>query len=518
VLAGELVAVSNAIAGTPARLEKIARLSDLLKRLSPPDVAIALPFLTGSLRQGRIGIGYAAIREAAGVPAAGEATLQLADIDDVFERVARVRGGGSASERVRLLRELFARATADEQDFLSRLLFGELRQGAVEGVLADAVARAAAVPPDRVRRAAMLAGALAPVAVAALQDGAAALDRFVIAPFAPVQPMLAGSAEGVEQAIAEFDAAALEFKLDGARVQVHKVGDEVRAYSRSLRDVTAAIPDVVAQVRAMRARELILDGEVLARRPDGTPHPFQVTMRRFGRKEDAAPLRETLPLSPFFFDCLYAEGAPLIDEPLARRVAILHETVPTDLLIPRLVPASPVDAEAFVRAADAAGHEGVMVKALDAPYAAGRRGAAWLKVKRPRTLDLVVLAAEWGSGRRRGTLSNLHLGARDTARGGFVMLGKTFKGLTDETLAWQTRELLAREIGRDGHIVFVRPELVVEIAFNELQESPQYPGRIALRFARVKGYRPDKPASEADTFATIQKLYEGATGLAAPVR
>jgi DNA ligase-1 len=289
-------------------------------------------------------------------------------------------------------------------------------------------------------------------------------------------------------------------------------------YSRSLRDVSGAVADVVEAARTFPARELILDGEAIALRANGTPHPFQVTMRRFGRKQDAEAVRSQLPLSPFFFDCLYLDGASIIDEPLSRRVALLDRVVPASMQVPRVIGASRDDAAAFVARAESAGHEGVVVKALDLGYAAGRRGSAWLKVKRAHTLDLVVLAAEWGSGRRRGTLSNLHLGARDTAHGGFVMLGKTFKGLTDALLAWQTGELLARELGRDGHVVHVRPELVVEIAFNDIQVSPQYPGRLALRFARVKRYRPDKRPDEADTFETVRFLFAQATGLEAPVR
>ncbi|MGC4084656.1 MAG: hypothetical protein QM736_21705 [Vicinamibacterales bacterium] len=292
----------------------------------------------------------------------------------------------------------------------------------------------------------------------------------------------------------------------------------MRIYSRSLRDVTAGIRDVEEAVRGLRAREVVLDGEAIALRPDGTPHPFQITMRRFGRRQDADALRGELPLTPLFFDCLYLDGQALIDEPLARRVAVLDDVVPEGLRVPRVEGVDTAQAQAFVARAESAGHEGVMVKALEATYAAGRRGSAWVKVKRARTLDLVVLAAEWGSGRRHGTLSNLHLGARDEERGGFVMLGKTFKGLTDALLAWQTGELLAREIGRDGHIVFVRPELVVEIAFNEIQESSHYPGRLALRFARVKRYRSDKSASEADTYETVRRTYAAITGLDAPAR
>jgi DNA ligase-1 len=514
----ELVAVSAAVAGTPARLEKVSHLAGFLRQLSEPDVAVAITFLTGTLRQGRIGTGGVAIREAADVPGAASAALELQDVDAVFEQVRTVRGAGAGAERVRILRELFARATAVEQDFLVRLLYGELRQGALEGVLLDAVARASSVPPDRIRRAAMVAGALAPVAVAALTEGEQALRAMDIALFAPVQPMLAGSANDVDEALAETGEAGLEFKIDGARIQVHKAGDQVRVYSRSLRDVTASVVDIVERVRVLPARELILDGESIALRPDGVPHPFQITMRRFGRKQDAAALRGELPLSAYYFDCLFVDGTSMLDEPLSRRIALLDDVVPASMQVPRLQRPSASDAAAFIGRAESAGHEGVMVKALDAGYAAGRRGSAWLKVKRARTLDLVVLAAEWGSGRRRGTLSNLHLGARDVERGGFVMLGKTFKGLTDATLAWQTQELLARELGRDGHVVYVRPELVVEIAFNDIQESPRYPGRLALRFARVKRYRADKNASAADTYDAVRDLYVQATGLEPPMR
>ncbi|HUR32297.1 MAG TPA: ATP-dependent DNA ligase [Vicinamibacterales bacterium] len=518
MLLHDLVAVSAEVSRVPGRLEKIARLAALLQRLTPIEVSIAVPFLTGSLRQGRIGIGHAAIQAAADAAAAAEATLTIGDADAAFAAMAGVRGAGSTAARTRMLRELFARATHDERDFLVRLLHGELRQGAVEGVLLDAVARASSIAADRIRRAAMVSGALAPVAVAALVDGEAALRAMDIALFAPLQPMLAGSAGDIDDALGELGAADVEFKLDGARIQVHKAGDEVRVYSRSLRDVTPAVRDVVAAVAQLPARELILDGEALALRPDGTPHPFQITMRRFGRKQDGGEVRDALPLSPFFFDCLYLDGTPTIDEPLSRRVALLEGVVPAAMQVPRVAAATREQAAALVAHAEATGHEGVMVKARDASYAAGRRGTAWLKVKRAHTLDLVVLAAEWGSGRRRGSLSNLHLGARDADRGGFVMLGKTFKGLTDEILAWQTGELLAREIGRDGQVVFVRPELVVEIAFNDIQESPQYPGGLALRFARVKRYRGDKTAGQSDTIATVRALYTRATGLGPPVR
>jgi DNA ligase-1 len=364
----------------------------------------------------------------------------------------------------------------------------------------------------------MLAGDLAPVARAALTGGAAALAQFILRPFQPVQPMLADSASDVGDALATLGEASFEYKLDGARIQVHKAGGEVRVYSRNLREVTEAVPEVVTIARATAADSLVLDGEAIALRPDGTPHPFQITMRRFGRKLDVDALKNELPITPVFFDALYLDGAPLVDEPLARRVSILASQLPPSNLVPRVVIADAAAAAEFAARAIASGHEGVMAKAVDGAYAAGRRGKTWLKVKQARTLDLVILAVEWGSGRRQGTLSNLHLGARDDERGGFVMLGKTFKGLTDEMLAWQTRKFLELELARDSYTVYVRPEVVAEIAFNEIQESSQYPGRLALRFARVKRYRADKTAAEADTFATIQRIYQQTTGLPPPIR
>jgi DNA ligase-1 len=405
-----------------------------------------------------------------------------------------------------------SRATVDEQDFLIRLLFGELRQGALEGVLAEAVARAADLPADRIRRAAMMAGSLGPVASAALAGGDRNLSDFSLRLFQPVQPMLAESAADVEEALADTGEASLEYKLDGARIQVHKSGDDVRVFTRNLRDVSGSVPEVVEAVSALPVRDVVLDGEAIALRADATPYPFQVTMRRFGRKLDVPAMREVLPLVPVFFDCLLVDGAPLIDETYSKRAAVLAERIAPELVVPRIVTAKAEEAAAFLERAMRTGHEGVMVKALHGAYAAGRRGHAWLKVKRARTLDLVVLAAEWGHGRRRGTLSNLHLGACDSEHGGFVMLGKTFKGLTDAMLAWQTTRFLELEIARDAYTVYLRPELVVEIAFNDIQKSPVYPGGLALRFARVKRYRSDKAAADADTFQTIKDIYRQTTG------
>jgi DNA ligase-1 len=462
--------------------------------------------------QNKLGVGWAALQAAAsGVPAESSG-LELVEVNAALERISRTGGKGSAETRQRLLRELLSRMTADEQQFLVGLITGELRQGALEGLVAEAVARAAAVPADEVRRAVMLAGDLPRVAHAALTEGSAGLSRFDVRLFRPVLPMLAGTAETEMEALAELGEAVLEWKLDGARVQIHKSGDDVRVYSRRLNEVTPAVPEVAEQARALPARELILEGEAIALRPDGTPLPFQTTMTRFGRRLDVARVRGTVPLTLFLFDLLYLDGVSLLDEPLARRAEALARTVPASLLVPRIVTASADAAREFLAEALARGHEGIMAKALDAPYEAGRRGRRWLKLKPVRTLDLVVLAAEWGHGRRRGWLSNLHLGARDEVSGGFVMLGKTFKGMTDEMLAWQTARLQELEVSRDGHTVYVRPELVVEVAFNDLQASPQYPGGLALRFARVKGYRPDKLAGDADTMATLREIWRRQAG------
>jgi DNA ligase-1 len=504
----DLVRASVRVAETSARLGKIAALAELLRALAPDEVDIAVAWLSGEPRQGRIGVGGAQLRALAAEPAA-ESTLTLRDVDAALDAIARTSGRGSAAERTRSLGALFARATRDEQGFLVRLLVGELRHGALEGVLAEAIARAASVAPDRVRRAAMLSGRLPEVARAALADGEAGLAAFRLELLRPIQPMLAQSADDPADALVRLGSAALEWKLDGARIQVHRSGDEVRVFTRQRNDVTEAVPEIVEAVRALPARALLLDGEAIALRRDGAPEPFQTTMRRFGRRLDVARLRDELPLSASFFDCLHLDGEDLLDRPAAERFAALADRTPDFLRIPRLVTDDADAARAFLDGALARGHEGVVAKSTTAPYEAGRRGASWLKIKRAKTLDLVVLAVEWGSGRRKGWLSNLHLGARDPANGGFVMLGKTFKGMTDEMLAWQTKRFEALAIARDDWTVHVRPEQVVEIAFDGIQASPHYPGGLALRFARVKRYRDDKRAEDADTIDTVRALYAG---------
>lgn len=513
-LLANLVAASQRVVATSSRLAKVRELAACLRGVEPGEIDIAVHYLSGEVPQGRFGIGYATLRNASESAVAGEPMLTLAEVDKRLAEIAAIRGAGSAARRAEALQALFARATPDEQEFLIRLLVGELRQGALEGVMLDAIAAAAAVPVDQVRRAAMYAKNPGAVARVALTEGVPALAQFQLEPLSPIAPMLAQTAADVSEALRQLGGeVAFEWKMDGARIQVHKVGGSVRIYTRSSNEVTAAVPEVVETVRSLAAREMILDGEAIAFTAQGRPHPFQVTMRRFGRKLDVEKLRGELPMQAFFFDCLHFEGETLTGLPTRERFAALASALPPTLLIPRLVTASQAQAQEFYEAALAAGHEGVMAKSLDAPYEAGNRGASWLKIKRAHTLDLVVLAAEWGHGRRTGKLSNLHLGALDPASGEYVMLGKTFKGLTDSMLEWQTQELLARETRNDGWTVYVRPDLVVEIAFSDLQASPRYPGGLALRLARVKRYRTDKRVEEADTMTSVRRIYEAQSQL-----
>jgi DNA ligase 1 len=510
-LLAALVGVSARVASTSSRLAKVRELAEFLRPLEAREVEIALPYLSGDTRQGKLSVGFTTLQAARITPVVAPA-LSIAEVDNAFEQLKRLKGKGSSGKRSGLLRELFARATAEEQDFLVRLLVGELRQGALEGIMVEAVASAANLPPADVRRAVAFAGAIAPVAASALAEGATGLARFSIRLMQPVLPMLAQPAESMQAAIEALGTALVEWKLDGARVQVHKAGEEVRVYTRNLNDVTSRVPEIVSAVKNTSSKELILDGEAIALRTDGRPHPFPVTMSRFGSQQGDERRRAELPLSVFFFDCLYLDGASLFDHPTRERREALQRALPPSIVTPSVVTAEVGAAQRFYEDALAAGHEGVMAKALDAPYEAGRRGAGWLKVKRARTLDLVVLAAEWGHGRRKGWLSNLHLGARDPRSGEFVMLGKTFKGMTDAMLEWQTREFLQRATSQDEWTVHLRPEMVVEIAFNDLQESSQYPGGLALRFARVKGYRPDKRPEEADTIDTVRQIYRESIG------
>jgi ATP-dependent DNA ligase I len=503
-----LVDLVGRVRATPKKTEKIALLADFLRRTEGRETELAALYLSGTLPQGRIGIGYRTIQAAAHEgPSSGDPP-SLLDVDRAFESIAADEGPGSAERKTRVLRGLMARTDGGGRRFLAELIMGELRQGALDGLVLDAVAKASGLPPADVRQAAMFSGHLGEVARAALTEGAAGLSRFTLRLLSPIAPMLANAAEDVGEALERLGEAAFEYKLDGARIQLHKAGDDVRVFTRALQDVTGRTPEIVEWARALPAREIVLEGEAIALRPEGKPQPFQVTMRRFGRSKDVEVARQQLPLSSFFFDCLFLEGeGPLVALPYAERVERLGRTIPADRLLPRIVTARPEDALRFLRQSLDSGHEGLMAKSLRAPYVAGQRGFHWLKLKAPRTLDLVILAVEWGSGRRKGWLSNLHLGARDPESGHFVMLGKTFKGLTDEMLRWQTEKLLSLEVDRDTWTVYVKPELVVEIAFSDLQESPRYPGGLALRFARVKRYRPDKAPSEADTIQTVTEIF-----------
>jgi DNA ligase-1 len=504
----DLVRTSRDVASTRSRNAKTARLAELLRSLAPDEIAIGVSYLSGVMPQGRIGLGWAAVRDLDAGPPAASATLTLREVHGAFDEIEAMRGAGSAGKRRDRMGALWARATEGERDLLAKLVIGELRQGALVGLMIEAVAEATRLDPAKVRRASMLAGSVTDVATAVLADGEAGLARFALTLFSPVLPMLASPAEDAGEVIEKLGEAVFELKLDGARVQVHKRGDDVRIYSRRLHDVTARLPEIVSAVRALGPRELVLDGEAIATAADGSPLSFQTSMRRFGRSDESPEVREALPLGSSFFDVMFADGAPLVDRPTRERIEILDRVVPERHRMPRIVTADPAEATAFFDRVVAKGHEGLMAKSLEAGYEAGHRGSSWLKLKPAHVLDLVVLAIEQGSGRRSAWLSNIHLGARDPSNGSFVMLGKTFKGMTDEMLAWQTEHFGKIALGREGHVVHVRPETVVEIAFSDVLASPRYPGGMALRFARVRRYRTDKTAAEADTIDTVRRIFE----------
>lgn len=498
----DLVATSEALGATRSKSTKVRALADLLGRTPRGEAAVVVGFLVGAPRQGRVGIGWSAVRQTRDVPTAPEASLTVGDVEAAIDRLQQTTGSGSVSTRSRILRDLFGRATEEEADFLRRLLLGELRQGALEGIMADAIAAAAGVPVARVRRAAMLAGDLASVAETALERGEPGLAQVGLRVLQPVLPMLAATASTVAEALATNGRSSVEWKLDGARIQAHREGDAVRLFSRTLNDITDRLPMIVDVVLGLSVTETILDGEVFGAGVDEERADlFQDAMSSFSR---STPLAEPR-LHVRFFDVLHLDGEDLIDRPLEERLGIL-EGIVGNYRVPGTVTADASEAAEFAADALARGSEGVMIKSAASLYEAGRRGSAWRKVKPVRTLDLVVLAAEWGHGRRRGLLSNLHLGARDPTTGDFVMVGKTFKGLTDALLAWQTERFLELETERAGIAVHVRPEVVVEVALDGVQRSPRYPGGVALRFARVKRFRPDKMAADADTIGTVRSM------------
>ncbi|MBT0567706.1 ATP-dependent DNA ligase [Williamsia sp. CHRR-6] len=494
-----VIEASRQIASTRARTAKIDTFAELIRSAQGPEIEPVVAWLAGELRQGRLGVGWKTLVASRPEPAP-EAALTVADVEAALTELAGISGTGSTARRAAALSELLGAATAEEQDLLVRMLTGELRQGSLEGLAADAIARAADLPAPTIRRAAMLSGDLPAVARIAITDGAAAVAQIGLTVGRPVRPMLASPGESLSAALAALGPqVSVEYKLDGARIQVHRDGREVLVVTRTLRDITASVPELVELVLALPCRSIILDGETLALNDSGRPRPFQETMSRFGSASGE------LLLTPFFFDCLHLDGMDLLDEPLSRRLQAL-ESVVGDHRIPALMCPDTVAAQAHFDAAIADGHEGVMVKALDSTYAAGRRGKSWLKIKPEHTLDLVVIAAEWGYGRRTGWLSNLHLGARDPDGGAPIMVGKTFKGLTDELLRWQTEEFVRHESHRDAHTVYLRPEIVVEIELDGVQTSTRYPGGVALRFARVVRYRPDKTAAQADTIDAVRSL------------
>jgi DNA ligase-1 len=549
MLLHRVVTTSAAVSGSAGRLAKVAEIAALLREVPAGEIPIAVAFLSGELTQRQIGVGYAAIVDLLGPqggpgPAAGESlpaglpppasvpALTLAQADAAFGAIGALAGPGSQADRRQLLGQLLARATEDERQFLVRLLAGDLRQGALSGVMTEAIAAAAGVPAAAVRRAHQVGGSLAQAAVAALgapADDSAAAERALLAVTLqvgrPLQPMLAATAPTLAAALERISPAAVEWKIDGIRIQVHRSGPEVRVFTRTLDDITSRVPEIVAAARSLRVSDAVLDGEAVALYPDGRPRPFQVTSARTASQADVARLSEETPLTAFLFDLLHLDGTDLLEAPASERLSRLTAVAPAELVIPRIVTSDLAEATAFFDAAIARGHEGVVVKSLDAGYGAGRRGGDWIKVKPRHTLDLVVLAAEWGHGRRHGWLSNLHLGARDPATGDMVMLGKTFKGLTDALLEWQTARLLeladppmAAEsaVPRAHGMVRVRPELVVEIAFDGVQASTRYPGGVTLRFARVLRYRDDKTAAEADTIEAVRALWSGGEPLARP--
>ena len=507
MLLNEVVEVSRAVSATRSRLAKRDAIAQVLCGASPEDVEILVTYLGGELRQRRTGVGWASLRSLP--PPAAEPTLELTEVDAEFERLAGLSGPGSTSDRTAAVQGLFGRATEAEQRLLRGLVSGDVRQGALDASVVEAVAVAADVPLADVRRAVMLRGATAPVAAAALAGGAEAVATFTLTVGQPVRPMLASSAPDMAAAFEKAggdSAVCLDTKLDGIRIQVHRDGDDVRVYTRSLDDITDRLRDVVEVARSLPGSGFVLDGEAMTLDESGRPRPFQETASRTATRSGLVDTADQVAVTPYFFDLLYHEGDDLLDLPLRERLDHLDSLVPAAYRIPRLITDDPSAGQEFFLDAVSNGQEGVVVKSLSAPYDAGRRGAGWVKVKPRHTLDLVVLAVEWGSGRRQGWLSNIHLGARDPETGGWVMLGKTFKGMTDEMLAWQTQRFLELEESRTDWVVTLRPEQVVEIAFDGLQRSTRYPGGVALRFARVLRYRDDKQASEADTIDSVRKL------------
>ncbi len=508
MLLKDLVEISRNVGLTPKRKEKVSFLARLLQQANGKEIALAARYLSGQLTQGRLGVGWAILQEALKDLSDQHRPLGLVEIDRFFEEVSREKGTGSLERKLILLRNLFSSTRQDEREFLISLIMGEIRQGALEGLVLEAISRASSLPLDLLRQSLMFSGDIGEVGRVALEEGIAGLSRFQPQLFHPISPMLANSADGEADALARLGESGLEYKIDGARIQIHKEGERVQIFTRNLKDITESLPEVVELVRKFQFHDAIFEGETFALREDGKPLPFQKTMRRFGRTQDVQRLKNEIPLFSYFFDLLYLNGESFVQVPYRERFQTLSQMIPSPYMIPRITAGNEKEARDFLTKSLEAGHEGLMAKGLHSPYMAGHRGDYWLKIKPFQTLDLVVLAAEWGHGRRKGWLSNLHLGARDPESGRFIMLGKTFEGLTDEMLRWQTKKLMELEITQDERTLYVKPELVVEVAFSDLQESPRYPGGLALRFARVRRYREDKTPTEADTIQKAWQIFE----------
>jgi len=503
-----LVEISETVSATTKKKEKASLLAHFLREAKEKDIFLLAFYLSGELPQGRLGVGWAMLQEASKESSFHSNPVSLIDLDRYFDIIAEEKGPGSSRKKIQILTEVFSRSDEKEKEFLVKLIMGEIRQGALEGLVLEAVARASSLSADRLQRSFMFSGNIGEVARTAMEEGASGLSRFQPSLFHPISPMLASPVEREEEAIERLGEAGWEYKIDGARIQVHKDGEEIRIFTRHLKEVTESIPEVVDLAKKFPMDKAIFEGEAIALREDSKPLPFQTTMRRFGRVKNVDRMRGEIPLRPFFFDLLYLDGGSLLETSYQERSTQLSERLKPQYLIPRIITAEAKKVQDFLIQSLKAGHEGLMAKGLESPYVAGQRGFSWLKIKPAQTLDLVVLAAEWGHGRRTGLLSNLHLGAKDKESREFVMLGKTFKGLTDEMLRWQTKKLLELETERDEWTVYVKPELVIEIAFNDIQESPHYPGGLALRFARVKRFRQDKSPLETDTFQKIRAIFE----------
>jgi len=504
----ELVFTSKRLKETPKKKDKIAILSDYIKRLTPEDCSLAVEFLSGKIPYGKIGIGPKTLEHIVSFSKWEDSPVSLNEINETLNKTARIKGPSAIKRRLEKLKTLMEKLTPDEQSFLSQLILGELRQGALEGLMIDAIAKVANVSSSQIQRVYMFCGNLGEVARTVIEKGPQGLKEFQPKLFHPIQPMLALSVNIPEEAIEKLGEACWEYKFDGIRIQVHKQNNEVKIYSRHLRDITKNAPEVVEIAKRIPYKEFIIEGEALVLKEDGTSYPFQVTMQRFSRTKEVGQIKEKFPLSVFFFDCLYLDGRPLIDYPYEERRNILNKIVERDIIAPCIVSSNPEEIKRFFLQALRYRHEGLIAKSLNATYVAGHRGSNWLKLKAVKSLDLVILAAEWGHGRREGYLSNLHLGAKDISSGKFVMVGKTFKGLTDKMLKWQTQKLLELEIARDLYTVYVKPELVVEVVFNEIQKSPHYSSGLALRFARIKRYRLDKRAEQIDTLQHLRQMYD----------